>query len=102
MQKRLNTKSKNTKNTDNQYKMLKKLELSYENFLDLHKYSKKVGIKFLTTCFDFESVKFSKQLNMNYYKIASGELNNFPLIKEICKFAKKKLYCQQGCQVSMK
>ena len=26
---------------------------------------------------------------MNYYKIASGELNNFPLIKEICKFAKK-------------
>lgn len=80
---------KNTKNTDNQYKMLKKLELSYENFLDLHKYSKKVGIKFLTTCFDFESVKFSKQLNMNYYKIASGELNNFPLIKEICKFAKK-------------
>ncbi len=87
--KKANYQIKNTNNNDSQFDMLKKLELTQDNFLELKKFSNKVGIKFLTTCFDFESVKFSKKLNMDYHKIASGELNNFPLIKEICKYAKK-------------
>ena len=87
--KKANYQIKNTKKNDSQFDMLKKLELTQDNFLELKKFSNKIGIKFLTTCFDFESVKFSKKLNMDYHKIASGELNNFPLIKEICKYAKK-------------
>ena len=69
--------------------MLKKLQLSFKDFEILNNYAKKQKIKFLTTCFDIKSVQFAKKFKMDYYKIPSGEINNFPLIKEICKSTKK-------------
>tara|TARA_B100000401_G_scaffold172802_1_gene115772 strand:- start:680 stop:1687 length:1008 start_codon:yes stop_codon:yes gene_type:complete len=80
---------KNSKKNENQYRMLKNLELDFKSFVILKRYAQKQKIKFLTTCFDSKSLKFVKKFNMDYYKIASGEINNFPLIKDICKNAKK-------------
>jgi len=80
---------KNSKKNENQYLMLKNLELDFKSFVILKRYAKKQRIKFLTTCFDSKSLKFVKKFNMDYYKIASGEINNFPLIKDICQNAKK-------------
>ena len=80
---------KNSKKKENQFDMLKKLELNFKSFEILKNYAQKQKIKFLTTCFDSKSLKFIKKFNMDYYKIASGEINNFPLIKDICKHAKK-------------
>ena len=87
--KKANYQKKETSRKDNQFKMLKKLQLSFKDFIEIKKFSKKIGIKFLTTCFDFKSVKFAKKLKMDYFKIASGEIDNYPLIKQICKIAKK-------------
>lgn len=80
---------KNSNRKETQFEMLKKLELSFKSFEILKKFADKQKIKFLTTCFDNNSLNFVKKFNMDYHKIASGELNNFPLIKEVCKSSKK-------------
>lgn len=68
---------------DDQYSMLKKLELSFEQQNELNQYAVKVGIKFLSTAFDFESIEFLAELNIPFFKIPSGEINNYPYLKKI-------------------
>ena len=68
---------------DSQLKMLKKLELSYDDHLELIKYCKKQGIKFFSTAFDFDSIEFLDSLNLGLWKIPSGEITNFPYIRAI-------------------
>ncbi len=63
--------------------MLKKLELSYEDFVDLKEYCDKIGICFLSTPFDFESIDFLDNLNMPFWKIPSGEVTNYPYLEKI-------------------
>ena len=78
--------SKNTNNyTETQFEMLKKLELSNEDFIELHKYCKKVGIIFASTPFSFNAFKFLYSLNLDFIKISSGDLTNYPLLFNIAK-----------------
>ena len=74
---------------ETQFKMLKKLQLKFDDFRILHKYSKSIGIKFISTAFDITSLKFINSLKPEYLKIPSGEITNLPLIKEITKYKKK-------------
>ena len=61
--------------------MVKKLELSYEQFIDLTDYCRNKGIEFLSTPFDLPSVEFLVQeLQVDRLKIASGEITNAPLL----------------------
>jgi N-acetylneuraminate synthase len=73
----------NTGNDDSQYKMLKELELDYSYHKDLIEYCNKKNIKFLSTPFDEESVDFLHELNMDIFKIPSGEITNKPFLKLI-------------------
>ena len=45
---------------ENQYEMLKKLELSFANFRELRRYSDRRGIEFISTPYDIKSVCFLK------------------------------------------
>lgn len=72
----------------NQYEMLKKLELSYEEHAILKKYCEEKGIMFISTPFDFESVDLLEELNIPLYKISSGDLTNIPLLRYIAKLNK--------------
>ncbi|MEV5035957.1 N-acetylneuraminate synthase [Peribacillus frigoritolerans] len=72
----------------NQYDMLKKLELSPDQFTDLKKYCDKKNIIFLATPFDLKSVDFLNKLDMCAFKVGSGDLTNFPLLKRIVKTGK--------------
>ena len=75
---------KNTKNKDNQFTMLKKLELKLNDYLDLKNFCKKIKIDFLTSVFDVESLNFvEKNLKPKVLKIPSGELTNFFLLDKI-------------------
>lgn len=76
---------------ENMYQMLKKYELTFENFKFLKKYCQKKKIEFLSSGFDRESILFLKKIGMKRYKIPSGEINNFPLLELISKFKKKVL-----------
>lgn len=69
--------------SDSQYDMLKKLELSYASFIELHKYCEKIGLRFLSTPDDDESLDFLSGLNLDFIKIGSGEVNNIPYLRKI-------------------
>lgn len=70
-----------------QFEMIKKLELSFEDFGKIKKYCDKKGIIFLSTPFDYESVDFLESL-VPVYKIGSGEITNLQFLKYIAKKGK--------------
>ena len=74
---------KNLGNNISQYKMLKKYQLSESNQINLKRYATKKKIRFLSTAFDLKSLYFLKKLNLDFIKIPSGEITNYPLLKEI-------------------
>lgn len=78
----------NTKTDESQFEMVKKLELSFEEFSLLNSYSKNKGIKFLSTGFDFESIDFLDNLEIPFYKIPSGEITNKPYLQYIAQKGK--------------
>lgn len=69
--------------TDSQYEMLKKLELSYNEFIKIQDYCKSIGIKFLSTPDEEESLEFLSGLNLDFIKIGSGEVTNIPYLRKI-------------------
>lgn len=80
---------KQTAKSESQHEMLKKLELSFDDFIELNNYCKEIGIEFLSTAFDFESIDFLNQLGMQVWKIPSGEITNLPYLIKIAKLNKK-------------
>jgi len=73
----------NTGNNDTQLEMIKKLQLSFEDFSGLQAYCKKAGILFLSTAFDLESISFLQSLQLPYGKIPSGEITNLPYLEKM-------------------
>ena len=74
---------------ETQFEMIKKLELSFEQFVELKKYCDKQGILFLSTPFDIPSVDFLFSLNLPVYKIPSGEITNLPYLRKINSYKAK-------------
>ncbi len=74
------------KEGDSQYQMLKKLELSPEEHEVLIDYCRKLGIKFFSTAFDFDSIDYLHSLNLGLWKIPSGEVTNYPFLKRIAAY----------------
>lgn len=70
---------------DSQFRMLKELELSQSDFRILADYCKEKNIGFLSTPFDLESIEFLKTLDMDYWKIPSGEITNYPYLVTIAR-----------------
>ena len=88
-----NVVSKNAKKADyqkqrtnaeeTQLDMLKKLELSFDEFVELSQYCTEKEIEFLSTAFDFESIEFLNGLGMSRWKIPSGDITNLPYLIKI-------------------
>ncbi|PHS31926.1 MAG: N-acetylneuraminate synthase [Alkaliphilus sp.] len=79
---------KQTDSNESQLDMLKKLELSFSDFVELEKYCKSKEIEFLSTAFDLESIDFLNSLDMKRWKIPSGEITNLPYLMKIAKLNK--------------
>lgn len=76
----------NTGKKESQLAMLSRLELSYECHHKLIEYCNKLGIEFLSSAFDVESLNFlAHDLGLKKLKIASGELTNAPLLLDHAK-----------------
>lgn len=73
----------NTGNEQSQYEMLKELELSYEDFDTINEYCKNIGIQFLSTPDEEDSLDFLCSLNLPFIKIGSGEVTNIPYLRVI-------------------
>jgi N,N'-diacetyllegionaminate synthase len=68
---------------NSQLEMLKKLELSDDNHIELISYCKEKGINFFSTAFDVDGVNYLNQLSLPLFKIPSGEITNFPYLKAV-------------------
>lgn len=79
---------KNTSVEETQFQMLKKLELSFEDYKGLSEYAKKIGIDFLSSPFDEDSIDFLTSLSMPFWKIPSGEITNKPYLIKLAKTKK--------------
>ena len=72
----------------NQADMLKRLELPYEAFTQLKAYCDKIGICFLSTPFDMESIGFLNTIGMPFWKVPSGEATDYPYLAAVAKTGK--------------
>ena len=75
-------------NYKNMKNLLDDVSLSKEEFVKLKNYSDKKKITFLSTPFDLESAEFLDKIDVPAFKIASGDLDNFILLKKIKSFGK--------------
>lgn len=64
-----------------QYKLLKSLELSFEDHEALVAHCEARGIEFMSTGFDQGSLRLLVDLGIKRIKIASGEITNTPLVE---------------------
>jgi N,N'-diacetyllegionaminate synthase len=77
-----------TEPEESQQDMLKKLELSFDEFVELNEYCKSKSIEFMSTAFDFDSIDFLDSLEMGTWKIPSGDITNLPYLIKIAKLNK--------------
>jgi len=87
---------KNTSKKINIYQILKQCQLTEKNLKDLKVECKKQKIDFLSSAFDLKSLETLKKIGTKFFKLPSGEINNYPLIKSISKIKKKKIILSTG------
>lgn len=75
--------TENTGVEESQFDMLKKLELSYDHFRYIQDYCRKIGIDFLSTPDEEESLEFLVSLGLPFIKVGSGEVTNIPYLRKI-------------------
>lgn len=75
----------NTNKEESQLDMCKAIHLSLDSYVPLKAYCDEVGIKFLSTPFDLVSVDVLRSLDMDYYKVPSGEITNLPYLEKVAK-----------------
>jgi N,N'-diacetyllegionaminate synthase len=73
---------------ESHYDMIKRLEFSREGHQALFDYCQEIGIDFLSTPYDPESVKFLDELGVKLFKVASADIVDDDLNEEIAKTGK--------------
>ena len=78
-----------TNQSESQLNMLKKLELDTNAHKKLINYCKKKDIVFLSTPFDHESIDLLNELELQIFKIPSGEITNLTYLRHIGSLGKE-------------
>ena len=78
-----------TNQSESQFNMLKKLELNTNAHKKLINYCKKKDIVFLSTPFDHESIDLLNELELQIFKIPSGEITNLTYLRHIGSLGKE-------------
>lgn len=73
----------NAPESSTQYEMLKALELSYDEYHSLSTLASSLGIEFMSTAFDIESIDFLVSLGVRRLKIPSGEVTHLPYLEHM-------------------
>lgn len=88
------------KKDEGQLAMLKKLELSVENHNELIQYCNERNIRFFSTAFDMDSIKFLHSLNLGLWKVPSGEITNYPYLKMIGSYHEPVILSTGMCELT--
>ena len=84
---------------ESQLEMLQKLTLTNDNFIELKKYCDAIGIGFISTPFDLDSIRFLETFNMDFWKVPSGEVTNLPYLEAIAKTGRKVVMSTGMCNI---
>lgn len=88
-----------TGNDETQLDMLKKLTLTNDNFIEIKKYCDQIGIGFISTPFDLDSIEFLETFNMDFWKVSSGEVTNLPYLEAIARTGRDVVMSTGMCNV---
>lgn len=91
---------KTTGSDETQLQMLQKLTLTEDNFLSLRDYCKEVGIGFISTPFDLDSIAFLETFDMDFWKVPSGEVTNLPYLEAIARTKRKVVMSTGMCDMN--
>lgn len=89
--------SKNTKKTNDQkknikteslYNMWKRMEFSLSQWKKLKRLAINLNLDFISSVFDEESLKLSKKIDLSAYKVASSDLTDVKLLKDLSSLKK--------------
>lgn len=72
------------------------LEFDKEQYRELKAYAEEIGILFFSTAFDLPSADLLEDIDVQAYKIASGDLTNTPLLKHVARFGKPMIISSGG------
>ncbi len=86
-------------NAESQLDMVKKLELPFQAFSELKAYCDQLGIAFLSTPFDLESVAFLNAIDMPFWKVPSGEVTHLPYLLAIARTGKPVVMSTGMCEM---
>lgn len=75
--------TENTGKDESQYDMLKKLELTFDEFREIKEYCEEIGIEFASTADDEESLDFLVDLGIPFIKVGSGDVGNISYLRYI-------------------
>lgn len=89
----------NTIAQESQLEMLQQLALTQDDFFELKEYCKRKEIGFLSTPFDLDSLHFLDSLDMDFWKLPSGEITNLPYLLEIAKTGKPVVMSTGMCEL---
>lgn len=84
---------------ESQLEMLQKLTLSDDNFIELKHYCDEIGVGFISTPFDLESIDFLETFDMDFWKVPSGEVTNLPYLEAVAKTGRKVVMSTGMCDV---
>lgn len=88
------------KKDDGLLAMLKKLELSEADHIELIAYCEQKGVKFFSTAFDLTTIDLLHSFNLGFWKIPSGEVTNYPYIRKIAQYHEPVILSTGMCELS--
>lgn len=84
---------------ESQLEMCKAIHLPLTDYKPLKEYCDKVGIGFMSTPFDLVSIDVLEPLDMDCYKIPSGEITNLPYLRKIASKHRPVILSTGMCEV---
>ena len=70
------------------YELMKRMEMTSQQHIELRDYAKNKGILFFSTPYSREAADLLEELNTPLFKIGSGELTNYPYLEYVAKKGK--------------
>lgn len=96
--KRAEYQERNTKSSESQFEMLKALELSKADHVELIKTCRENAVQFMSSPFDLPSVDLlAGDLNLESIKIPSGEITNAPFLLRIAQYGRQVILSTGMC-----
>ena len=85
---------------ESQLEMIKKIHFGFDAHRELKEYCDSIGIMYLSTPFDMDSIDFLAEMDMPVWKIPSGEITNLPYLEKVAQLKKPIVMSTGMCEIA--